>query len=307
MLDARVLQADGVEHAGRRLEHAVRRVAEARLAGGALEHDRAGVAVGETLDARVLLAEAHAAGQQHDGRGERSPQKFSRSGPLPAAVGRRRILVRHRHAGHYRTRVSRTAPAMFHVVLLQPEIPPNTGNLIRLCANTGSTLHLVKPLGFDLERQGGAPRRARLRRARAACGCTPSLAACLRGAARRARVRHRDRRAPPLQRGGVRARRCAAVRLRDTAACRRSSSPRCRPSASSRSRCAPATAASTSPTPWRWWCTRHGGRYGLAQRRLMPVANIGVFHIAEPGLVALVGLTVRNRWRCHQERRNRFS
>ena len=36
---------------------------------------------------------------------------------------------------------------MFHVVLVQPEIPPNTGNVIRLCANTGCTLHLVKPLG----------------------------------------------------------------------------------------------------------------------------------------------------------------
>ena len=40
---------------------------------------------------------------------------------------------------------------MFHVVLYQPEIPPNTGNIIRLCANTGSTLHLVHPLGFDLD------------------------------------------------------------------------------------------------------------------------------------------------------------
>lgn len=39
---------------------------------------------------------------------------------------------------------------MFHVILFQPEIPPNTGNLIRLCANTGATLHLVHPLGFDL-------------------------------------------------------------------------------------------------------------------------------------------------------------
>ena len=39
---------------------------------------------------------------------------------------------------------------MFQVVLFEPEIPPNTGNVIRLCANTGSTLHLVKPLGFDL-------------------------------------------------------------------------------------------------------------------------------------------------------------
>ena len=40
---------------------------------------------------------------------------------------------------------------MFHVVLYQPEIPPNTGNIIRLCANTGSRLHLIRPLGFELE------------------------------------------------------------------------------------------------------------------------------------------------------------
>jgi tRNA (cytidine/uridine-2'-O-)-methyltransferase len=39
---------------------------------------------------------------------------------------------------------------MFDVILYQPEIPPNTGNIIRLCANTGARLHLVKPLGFDL-------------------------------------------------------------------------------------------------------------------------------------------------------------
>ena len=40
---------------------------------------------------------------------------------------------------------------MLHVVLFQPEIPPNTGNIIRLCANTGAQLHLIRPLGFDLE------------------------------------------------------------------------------------------------------------------------------------------------------------
>ncbi len=40
---------------------------------------------------------------------------------------------------------------MFHVVLFQPEIPPNTGNIIRLCANTGARLHLIKPLGFELD------------------------------------------------------------------------------------------------------------------------------------------------------------
>lgn len=47
---------------------------------------------------------------------------------------------------------------MFHVILLSPQIPPNTGNIIRLCANTGAALHLVEPLGFE-------PDDARLRRA----------------------------------------------------------------------------------------------------------------------------------------------
>jgi len=47
---------------------------------------------------------------------------------------------------------------MLHVVLHQPEIPPNTGNVIRLCANSGAALHLVRPLGFDLDH-------AKLRRA----------------------------------------------------------------------------------------------------------------------------------------------
>jgi tRNA (cytidine/uridine-2'-O-)-methyltransferase len=40
---------------------------------------------------------------------------------------------------------------MFHIVLVAPEIPPNTGNVIRLAANTGCTLHLVEPLGFSME------------------------------------------------------------------------------------------------------------------------------------------------------------
>lgn len=47
---------------------------------------------------------------------------------------------------------------MLDVVLFQPEIPPNTGNIIRLCANTGFSLHLIAPLGFDMEEK-------RLRRA----------------------------------------------------------------------------------------------------------------------------------------------
>ena len=45
-----------------------------------------------------------------------------------------------------------------HVILCEPEIPPNTGNIIRLCANTGSALHLIEPLGFEFDD-------ARLRRA----------------------------------------------------------------------------------------------------------------------------------------------
>ncbi|HUH59470.1 MAG TPA: tRNA (cytidine(34)-2'-O)-methyltransferase [Candidimonas sp.] len=40
---------------------------------------------------------------------------------------------------------------MFHIILVSPEIPPNTGNVIRLAANTGASLHLVRPLGFDLD------------------------------------------------------------------------------------------------------------------------------------------------------------
>jgi len=40
---------------------------------------------------------------------------------------------------------------MFHIILFEPEIPPNTGNIIRLCANTGMQLHLIEPLGFPLD------------------------------------------------------------------------------------------------------------------------------------------------------------
>ena len=40
---------------------------------------------------------------------------------------------------------------MFHIVLVEPEIPPNTGNIIRLAANTGCTLHLIEPLGFSMD------------------------------------------------------------------------------------------------------------------------------------------------------------
>lgn len=67
---------------------------------------------------------------------------------------------------------------MFDIILFQPEIPPNTGNVIRLCANTGARLHLIEPLGFELDD-------ARLRRAGldyheyAPVRVHASLAACL--------------------------------------------------------------------------------------------------------------------------------
>tara|TARA_R110002096_G_scaffold108809_2_gene238180 strand:- start:1519 stop:1983 length:465 start_codon:yes stop_codon:yes gene_type:complete len=67
---------------------------------------------------------------------------------------------------------------MFSLILYEPEIPPNTGNIIRLCANTGVGLHLVEPLGFELDEP-------RLKRAGldyrefAAVSTHPSLDACL--------------------------------------------------------------------------------------------------------------------------------
>jgi len=69
---------------------------------------------------------------------------------------------------------------MFHIILYEPEIPPNTGNVIRLCANTGATLHLIEPLGFQLDD-------AKLRRAGldyreyAELATWPSLNACVDG------------------------------------------------------------------------------------------------------------------------------
>jgi tRNA (cytidine/uridine-2'-O-)-methyltransferase len=68
---------------------------------------------------------------------------------------------------------------VFDLILYQPEIPPNTGNIIRVCANTGTVLHLVRPLGFELDD-------ARMRRAGldyhefAAVRDHASLEACLR-------------------------------------------------------------------------------------------------------------------------------
>ena len=67
---------------------------------------------------------------------------------------------------------------MFNIVLFQPEIPPNTGNIIRLCANTGARLHLIRPLGFDISEK--AVRRAGMDYAElATVRVWDSLEACL--------------------------------------------------------------------------------------------------------------------------------
>jgi tRNA (cytidine/uridine-2'-O-)-methyltransferase len=67
---------------------------------------------------------------------------------------------------------------LFHILLLQPEIPPNTGNIIRLCANTGCVLHLIRPCTFDLSHKG--VRRAGLDYAELAAVVThANLDACL--------------------------------------------------------------------------------------------------------------------------------
>jgi tRNA (cytidine/uridine-2'-O-)-methyltransferase len=151
---------------------------------------------------------------------------------------------------------------MFHVVLFQPEIPPNTGNVIRLCANTGATLHLVRPLGFELTRK--AVRRAgldyeELAEVRVHQGLAPCLDA-ISGA-----------RLFSVETGGARCYGEAAFGAGDALifgpeTCRRGCWRSCRASGSSRSRCARATAASISRTRWRWSSTRRGGRMASPAR-----------------------------------------
>ena len=69
---------------------------------------------------------------------------------------------------------------MFHVILYQPQIPPNTGNIIRLCANSGCRLHLIEPLGFELD--AASVRRAGLDYAELAIVRRyPSFAECVAG------------------------------------------------------------------------------------------------------------------------------
>ena len=103
---------------------------------------------------------------------------------------------------------------MFHVILYQPEIPPNTGNVIRMCANTGARLHLIAPLGFDIDEK--AVRRAGMDYAELAdVQVWDSLGAMSGGARHAALVRDLDARHDALRQRAVRGRRCVRVRAGD--------------------------------------------------------------------------------------------
>ncbi len=147
---------------------------------------------------------------------------------------------------------------MFHVVLFEPEIPANTGNVIRLCANSGAALHLIKPLGFRLDDR--SLRRSGLDYHELAdVKIHASLDACL--------ALLQSSRGFALETGGGAAtarfnigRRRVFVRPRDA----RLAAKRAVQGGSGESACsfpcARRTAASICPTPWRWWSTKRGGR-----------------------------------------------
>ena len=150
------------------------------------------------------------------------------------------------------------SPPVFHVILFEPEIPPNAGNAIRLCANTGATLHLVRPLGFTPGRRAREARGARLSRDVAGAGARDP-GGVPRGARRCACLRGRNIGFAMLRRGALPGRRRVPVRARDGRACRRKPWPAGRPNAWSACRWCPGTAASTCRTRSRSWCSRPGG------------------------------------------------
>ena len=130
---------------------------------------------------------------------------------------------------------------MFHVILFKPEIPPNTGNLIRLCANVGATLHLVHPLGFAID--DASVRRAGLDyHEMASVREHADLPACLASVAppRLFALTTRARQSLYDGRFARATRSCSAPR---PAACRTTCSTRSRPRRGSRFRCAKAIAA----------------------------------------------------------------
>jgi tRNA (cytidine/uridine-2'-O-)-methyltransferase len=141
---------------------------------------------------------------------------------------------------------------MFEVVLIHPEIPPNTGNVIRLCANTGARLHLVEPLGFALTE-------ARLRRAGMDYAelasvqihpdwthCCAALTALSPQGRRFALTTKGTLRPAMLPTSGPGMCWSSVVRRAD---CRQKFSPSLPPSNACACRCGQTIAASTSPTP----------------------------------------------------------
>ena len=103
---------------------------------------------------------------------------------------------------------------MFHVILYQPEIPPNTGNVIRMCANTGARLHLIAPLGFDIDEK--AVRRAGMDYAELAnVQVWQSLAECMQAHRAAALVRGLDARHDSVRQRAIRGWRRVRVRAGD--------------------------------------------------------------------------------------------
>ncbi len=163
---------------------------------------------------------------------------------------------------------------MFEVILYQPEIPPNTGNIIRLCANSGSRLHLIEPLGFNLEQR--ELRRAGLDYADLAVVHVhrdlESCLAALRGATLYAveTAGSRPYSAAQFRRGD------ALLFGQETRGLPRTCSRGWRGRMCSAFRCGLETGALTCPTPWPWWSTRPGVSWGsLEARRQSNSGRIG--------------------------------
>ena len=155
---------------------------------------------------------------------------------------------------------------MYDVVLYQPEIPPNTGNIIRLCANTGFALHLIAPLGFDMEER-------RLRRAGldyrewARVRTHDSLDAYLK-VARPTRLLAFSTRGTQNYASMEYRKGDALLFGRKPGDCRSRCWSACLPQSAPEFPCSREIAASTYPTRWRWCVTKHGGNTGLPATRM---------------------------------------
>ena len=132
-------------------------------------------------------------------------------------------------------------PPWLNVILFEPEIPPNTGNVMRLCANTGAALHLVHPLGFKLDekrlRRAGMDYRewARVHEHASLDGGAPGLPRTA------VRTDHARQRAAAL--GAVSCRRLCAVRARDPRSANAGAGRSARPSSGCGFQCGLTTAA----------------------------------------------------------------